>query len=603
MALRTSFSHFLAPDNRSTRQQVLTAALHPLFIPRYAVSLPRNQELTNQRLQLISTLGLVSPLDLQTNPTNLFTAVETLALVDLSLATKASIQFNLFGGTLVRLGTERHQEVIRKVATLQAVGGFALTEVGHGNNALGLETTATWESGEFVINSPNVSSHKFWVSNTFLGAQWVIVLAKLIVGGRNEGIHAFLVRIRHENGSILPGVDIESMGMKLGDNGNDLAKLAFSQMRVPREALLNRYSDISPQGVFSSTIAKTSDRFFSAIQQLVFSRICMAGIFMSASKLATVIAIRFSAKRLSTGPTGKSDTPILTYQLQQNALFPLIAKMVCLDITLNYVKGECVKGSKDAPDLGSVLKAMITWHSERLLGISRERMGGQGYLACNRVGPMLGTAHAGITGEGDNVVLMQKVASNLMRKKDEEMPQLKYCPKRQLPEMANVATLELLLELVKAKEVMVVGELKAAVRRRQQASMSFYDIWMKEESDRVQLAARAYGERVCAEQALAALSQRPDLAVFLTPTVTLFLLDLVKNDLAWFLLRGVLSPAAARGVEEEWTQAVKRFGSIVQDLVEAFDIPEELIFAPAAKDLKEFYSKKNYGEHLPLAKL
>ena len=262
-----------------------------------------------------------------------------------------------------------------------------------------------------------------------------------------------------------------------------------------------------------------------------------------------------------------------------------------------------MKGSKDAPDLGSVLKAMITWHSERLLGISRERMGGQGYLACNRVGPMLGSAHAGITGEGDNVVLMQKVASNLIRKKDEEMPQLKYCPKRQLPEMANVATLELLLELVKAKEVMVVGELKAAVRRRQQASMSFYDIWMKEESDRVQLAARAYGERVCAEQALAALSQRPDLAVFLTPTVTLFLLDLVKNDLAWFLLRGVLSPAAARGVEEEWTQAVKRFGSIAQDLVEAFDIPEELIFAPAAKDLKEFYSKKNYGEHLPLAKL
>ena len=41
----------------------------------------------------------------------------------------------------------------------------------------------------------------------------------------------------------------------------------------------------------------------------------------------------------------------------------------------------------------------------------RERCGGQGYLSVNRFGAILGFAHAGMTAEGDNRVLMQKVLS------------------------------------------------------------------------------------------------------------------------------------------------------------------------------------------------
>ena len=46
-------------------------------------------------------------------------------------------------------------------------------------------------------------------------AKHVVVFAQLTVGGKKEGIHAILVRIRDDKLKVMPGVTVEDMGYKV----------------------------------------------------------------------------------------------------------------------------------------------------------------------------------------------------------------------------------------------------------------------------------------------------------------------------------------------------------------------------------------------------
>jgi acyl-CoA oxidase len=54
------------------------------------------------------------------------------------------------------------------------------------------------------------------------------------------------------------GVFIEDMGMKLGLNGVDNGRLMFKDVRIPRENMLNKLCDVTPNGEFKSDIKKAS---------------------------------------------------------------------------------------------------------------------------------------------------------------------------------------------------------------------------------------------------------------------------------------------------------------------------------------------------------
>ena len=69
-----------------------------------------------------------------------------------------TVQFNLFGGTLLKLGTERHHHILNDIDSFDKVGCFGLTELAYGNNAVEMETTMTLDkkTDEWIVNTPTV---------------------------------------------------------------------------------------------------------------------------------------------------------------------------------------------------------------------------------------------------------------------------------------------------------------------------------------------------------------------------------------------------------------------------------------------------------------
>src|ERR1700755_2787076 len=69
-----------------------------------------------------------------------------LAFGDLSLLVKCGVQFGLFGGAILHLGTDHHHRTYLRAATsMELPGCFAMTETGHGSNVQALGTTATYD--------------------------------------------------------------------------------------------------------------------------------------------------------------------------------------------------------------------------------------------------------------------------------------------------------------------------------------------------------------------------------------------------------------------------------------------------------------------------
>src|SRR5689334_17185615 len=346
-----------------------------------------------------------------------------LAFGDLSLLVKCGVQFGLFAGAILHLGTERHHKrYLRAATSLELIGCFAMTETGHGSNVQALGTTATFdpETDEFVIHTPHEEARKDYIGNAARDGHMAVVFAQL----GEHGVHAFLVPLREAQGDPLPGIRIEDCGPKLGLDGVDNGRIWFDHVRVPRENLLDRYAQVAPDGTYTSPIENPTKRFFTMLGTLIQGRISVSGASISATKVALTIAIHRALRRRQFGLPGEEEALLMDYRTHQRKLLIPLATTYALSFAQDRLIAELheVFSADDPSDrqrreletLAAGVKSIATWHATDTIQVCREACGGAGYLKASRFAALKADTDVFTTFEGDNTVLLQLAAKNLL---------------------------------------------------------------------------------------------------------------------------------------------------------------------------------------------
>merc|ERR1712159_546357 len=133
-----------------------------------------------------------------------------------------------------------------RTLTCQITGCYAQTELGHGSNVRGLETTATFDrdSKTFILDTPTLTSMKFWPSS-MVSATHAVVYAQLYIGGKHYGIHVFMVQLRDEHLRPLPGIEVGDVGTKLGESMVDIGYLRMQKVHVPLECMMAKRQHVT----------------------------------------------------------------------------------------------------------------------------------------------------------------------------------------------------------------------------------------------------------------------------------------------------------------------------------------------------------------------
>ena len=342
---------------------------------------------------------------------------------------------------------EQNERFLKPANDYKWIGCYAQTELGHGSNVRGLETTATWNPDDktFTLHSPYLTSAKWWIGSLGRTANHAVVMAQLVIAGKTYGPHPFVVHIRDmKSHEPLEGVHVGDIGPKFGYNTMDNGYLLFNNYKIPHISMLARFSSVDPKT--NQYIRPSSPSLVYGTLTWVRSTIVMqaGGVLARGVTIATrYCAVRRQFQDRDAPEWEKGENQVLNYTMVQIRLLPLLAATFALHFTgkgmMALYEANNRKMAQNTPDTHTTrgagpeetqsssdlladlhaiscgLKSLASTTAAEGLEVCRRACGGHGYSSFSGIGSWYADYLPTATWEGDNYMLTQQVARYLLK--------------------------------------------------------------------------------------------------------------------------------------------------------------------------------------------
>ena len=279
---------------------------------------------------------------------------------------------------------EQKSYYLPKLASGEIIGSFALTEPEAGSDAGSLQTKATLEGDEYVLNGT-----KRYITNA-PNAQLFTVFARTDPSTNNSrGVSAFLVD------SKLPGISLGQPYKKMGQQGAHVCDVVFDNCRVPAAQILG-----GPE--------KINQGFKSAMKTLDRGRIHISALSVGCANRLIDLCLSYAVERKQFG--------------QQIAEFQLLQGMIADSKTESYA-AECMvldtakrrDEGENVNTLASCCKLFATEMVGRVADRAVQIHGGAGYIEEYAVARFYRDVRLFRLYEGTSQVQQGIIAKNLLK--------------------------------------------------------------------------------------------------------------------------------------------------------------------------------------------
>ncbi len=307
-------------------------------------------------------------------------AVEELSKVDASAAILCDVQNTLVNYPIRRYGSEDQRARYLPRLTGGTVGAYALSEVGSGSDAFGLDTKATEKDGQWVLNG-----RKMWITNG-AEAEIFIVFATVDPAAGYKGITAFLVE------RDFPGFSVGKKENKLGIRASSTTELILEDVPVPAENVLG------PVG----------QGYKVAIETLNEGRIGIGAQMIGVASGALAAAVAYLKERQQFGQ------PLASFQGIQFQVAQAATELEAARLMV-YNAARLKDAGNDIAREGAMAKLFSSQVAERVTSVCVELFGGYGYTKDYPVEKFYRDAKIGAIYEGTSNMQLQTIGKSLLK--------------------------------------------------------------------------------------------------------------------------------------------------------------------------------------------